>query len=205
MVLAMKHRIVDLVRVFAASALITLAACTGKPAPFNAIDITGIPGYGTDIRLTDHNGKSRSLTDFRGNVVALFFGFTHCPDVCPTTLADMRTVMAGLGEDAARLQVLFVSVDPRRDTPEVLSRYVPSFHPSFVGLTGSPEAVAKVAGDFKIFVREQPGKTPETYTVDHSAGMLVFDPAGRLRLFVNHGMVPEKMTSDFKRLLKEFS
>lgn len=180
-----------------------LAACTQKPAAFNAIDITGIQGYGSDIRLTDHAGKPRSLSDFRGKVIAVFFGFTHCPDVCPTTLADLRTVMSNLGPEADRLQVLFVSVDPKRDTPEVLSKYVPSFHPSFLGLTGTPESVSKVASDFKIFVRVQPGKTPETYTVDHSAGMLVFDPQGRLRLFVNHGMAPEPMSQDFKRLLKE--
>lgn len=197
------RRASGLMRIFAAAMLLGIAACTDKPAPFNAIDITGIQGYGTDIRLTDHTGKSRSLADFRGKVVAVFFGFTHCPDVCPTTLADMRTVMGQLGDDAARLQVIFVSVDPKRDTPEVLARYVPSFHPTFLGLTGSPDAVTKVAGDFKIFVREQPGKTPETYTVDHTAGMLVFDPAGRLRLFVNYGMAPEKMTPDFKRLMKE--
>jgi protein SCO1 len=193
------------VRIFALILIVGVAACTNKPAPFNAIDITGIQGYGTDIRLTDHTGKPCSLADFKGKVVAVFFGFTNCPDVCPTTLADMRTVMTQLGPDAERLQVLFVSVDPKRDTTDVLSRYVPSFHPSFLGLTGSAEAVAKVASDFKIFVREQPGKTPETYTVDHSAGMLVFDPSGRLRLFVNHGMPPEKMTPDFKRLMKDVS
>lgn len=197
-----RHALLAL-RIFAVVLLSGLAACTDKPAAFNAIDITGIQGYGTDIRLTDHHGKPRTLTEFRGKVVAVFFGFTHCPDVCPTTLADMRTVMGQLGDDAGRLQVLFVSVDPKRDTPEVLSRYVPSFHPTFLGLTGTADAVAKTASDFKIFVREQPGKTPETYTVDHTAGMLVFDPKGQLRLFVNYGMPPEKMTPDFKRLMKE--
>lgn len=190
-------------RIFAAVLLSAVAACTDKPATFNAIDITGVQGYGTEFRLTDHHGNSRTLSEFRGKVVAIFFGFTHCPDVCPTTLADMRTVMGQLGDDAKRLQVLFVSVDPKRDTPEVLSRYVPSFHPSFLGLTGTADAVAKVASEFKIFVREQPGKSPGTYTVDHTAGMLVFDPDGRLRLFVNYGMPPEKMTPDFKRLMKE--
>lgn len=196
---------IGLLRIFAAALLLALVACTEKPAPFNAIDITGIQGYGTDIRLTDHTGKPRSLTEFRGKVVAVFFGFTHCPDVCPTTLADMRTVMGQLGDDAARLQVLFVSVDPKRDTPEVLSLYVPSFHPTFIGLTGSQEAVAKVASDFKIFAQEQPGKTPDSYTVAHTANMLVFDPKGRLRLFIEYGAAPEKMTPDFKRLMKENS
>ncbi len=191
-------------RIFASVLLVlVLVACPQKPAAFNAIDITGIQGYGTDIRLTDHTGKPRSMADFRGKVVAVFFGFTHCPDVCPTTLADLRTVMTQLGPEADKLQVLFVSVDPKRDTPTLLSKYVPSFHPSFLGLTGTPESIAKVTGDFKIFVREQPGKTPETYTVDHSAGMLVFDMQNRLRLFVNYGMAPEPLTQDFKRLMKE--
>lgn len=191
-------------RIFAAVWLaVLLAACAPKVEPFKAIDITGVPGYGSDFRLTDPAGKERSLSEFRGKVVAVFFGFTHCPDVCPTTLADMREVMTKLGTDADKLQVLFISVDPRRDTPEVLGRYVPSFHPRFLGLTGSPEAIIKVTRDFKIFVREQPGKTPESYTVDHTAGTLVFDGQGRLRLFMNYGATPQDMTADFKRLMKE--
>lgn len=194
----------SVLRIFAVGLVLLLAACQQeKPEPFKAIDITGIKGYGTDILLDDHNGKPRSLKDFNGKVVAVFFGFTHCPDVCPTTMADLRSAMSKLGRDAERLQVLFISVDPKRDTPQLLSQYVPAFHPSFIGLTGKPEAVAKVASDFKIFVREQPGKTPESYTVDHTAGLLVFDGKGRLRLFMNYGMPPEDMARDFQRLMKE--
>lgn len=199
----MKFNSFGALRIFATAVVLGLAACTDKPAPFNGIDITGAKGYGTDIRLVDHTGKLRSMLEFRGKVVAVFFGFTHCPDVCPATLADMRTVMGQLGDDASRLQVLFVSVDPKRDTPEVLSRYVPAFHPSFIGLTGSPDSVIKTAADFKIFVREQPGKTPETYTVAHSTETLVFDANGRLRLLFAYGTPPEKMTPDLKRLMKE--
>lgn len=191
-------------RIFAAAVLaLLLQACAPKAEPFKAIDITGVQGYGTDFQLNDPAGKVRSLSEFRGKVVAVFFGFTHCPDVCPTTLADMREVMTKLGPEADKLQVLFISVDPKRDTPDVLGRYVPAFHPKFLGLTGSPEAVTKVTRDFKIFVREQPGKTPDTYTVDHTAGTLVFDGQGRLRLFMNYGATPQDMTADFKRLMKE--
>lgn len=193
-----------LARYLAAAALAgLLAGCSGKPEAFKSIDITGVQGYGTDFRLTDPAGKERTLSEFRGKVVAIFFGYTHCPDVCPTTLADLREVMTRLGTDGDKLQVVFISVDPKRDTPDVLGRYVPSFHPRFLGLTGSPEAVASAARDFKIFVREQPGKSPESYTVDHTAGTLVFDGQGRLRLFMNYGATPEDMASDFKRLMKE--
>lgn len=192
-----------LLRIFAVL-LVLMASCDKlAPAQFSAIDITGIQGYGSDLQLTDHNGQRRSLVDFRGKVVALFFGFTHCPDVCPTTLSDLREVMGKLGGEASRVQVLFVTVDPKRDTQELLAKYVPAFHPSFLGLRGDAAATERVTRDFKIFTREQPGKTPESYSVDHTAGMLVFDPKGRLRLFVNYGLAPELMAKDFKLLLRE--
>ena len=178
-----------------------LGACDTKPAAFNAIDITGVVGYANDFKLTDHTGKPRTLLDFRGKAVAIFFGFTHCPDVCPTTLAEMKTAMSLLGKDSERLQVLFITVDPKRDTPALLAQYVPSFHPSFLGLYGDEAATAKVAKDFKIVARISPGKTTDSYTVDHSAGMLVFDPQGRLRLFVNYGLPGEKIAADIKKLL----
>ncbi len=182
-------------------ACVALGGCDTKPAAFNAIDITGVAGYANDFKLTDHNGKPRTLLDFRGKAVAIFFGFTHCPDVCPTTLAEMKTAMSLLGNDSERLQVLFITVDPKRDTPELLKQYVPSFHPSFLGLYGDEAATAKVAKDFKIVARISPGKTTDSYTVDHSAGMLVFDPQGRLRLFVNYGLPGEKIAADIKKLL----
>ena len=179
---------------------LAFGGCENKPV-FNALDITGIQGYGNDFRLTDHTGKQRSMADFRGKVVVMFFGYTHCPDVCPTTLSEMRRVMQILGNDAQRVQVLFITVDPLRDTPELLSKYVPSFNPSFLGLYGDSVATEKVAKDFKIFYRFAAGKTAESYTVDHSAASLVFDPQGRLRLFVNYGLAADKIAPDVKKLL----
>ena len=178
-----------------------LVACENKPV-FNALDVTGIQGYGNDFRLTDHTGKPRTLADFRGKVVVMFFGYTNCPDVCPTTLSDLRQVMQKLGTDADRLQVLFVTVDPKRDTQELLAKYVPAFNPAFLGLYGDGAATDKVAKDFKIFYQIQEGKTPESYTVAHTAASLVFDPQGRLRLFINYGMEVDKLTADIQQLMK---
>ncbi|MEO8101429.1 MAG: SCO family protein [Betaproteobacteria bacterium] len=178
-----------------------LVACESKPV-FNALDITGIQGYGSDFRLTDHTGKPRTLADFRGKVVIMFFGYTQCPDVCPTTLSDMRQVAQKLGVDAARFQVLFVTVDPRRDTQDLLAKYVPAFNPGFIGLYGDDAAIDKVAKDFKIVHQIQEGKSPESYTVAHTAASLVFDPQGTLRLFIAYGMEVDKITADIKLLLK---
>jgi len=178
-----------------------MVACENKPV-FNALDVTGIQGYGNDFRLIDHTGKPRTLADFRGKVVVMFFGYTHCPDVCPTTLSDLRQVMEKLGKDAARMQVLFVTVDPKRDTQELLSRYVPAFNPAFLGLFGDEAATDKVARDFKIVHQIQEGKTPESYTVAHTAASLVFDPQGQLRLFISYGMDVDKLTADIRLLLR---
>jgi protein SCO1/2 len=172
---------------------------SAKPV-FNGVDVTGAE-LGPDFRLTDHDGKARTLADFRGKVVALFFGYTHCPDVCPTTLADLAGALRLLGADAARVQVLFVTVDPKRDTPELLRNYVPAFNPTFLGLYGDAAATAKVTKDFRIYAAERPGSTPETYTVDHSAQTLVFDPQGRVRLVFSYGMAADKMAADLKVLL----
>jgi protein SCO1 len=187
-------------RAFLLAAVATaLAACDRKPA-FNAVDITGAE-LGGDFSLTDHNGRKVSLADFRGKAVAIFFGFTQCPDVCPTTLSDMARAMKLLGPDAARVQVLFVTVDPERDTPELLKAYVPQFNPGFLGLYGDAEATAKVAKDFKIYVQKRPTGAPGQYTIDHSAQTLVFDANGKVRLFLNYGMEPEKIAADLKVLL----
>ncbi len=186
---------------FAIAVVVLIVACEKKPV-FSALDITGIQGYGSDFRLTDHHGKPRSLADFRGKVVVMFFGYTQCPDVCPTTLSDMRLVMEKLGKDSERLQVLFVTVDPKRDTQELLSKYVPAFNPAFLGLYGDEAATDKVARDFKIVHQKQEGKTPESYTVAHTAASLVFDPQGQLRLFVSYGMDVEKLTADIRQLMK---
>ncbi|MGH8637828.1 MAG: SCO family protein [Burkholderiales bacterium] len=175
-----------------------LAGCA--PETFRATDITGA-GFARTLELTGHDGKPRSLADFRGRVVVVFFGFTHCPDVCPGTLAKLAEVSRRLGDDADRMQVLFVTVDPERDTAEVLSRYVPAFNPHFVGLTGDAAAIARTAKEFKVVYQKQPGKTPDTYTVDHSSGTFVFDPEGRVRLFVRHDQPVEDLVHDIRLLL----
>jgi protein SCO1 len=180
-------------------AVAVLAGCGGSGAAFKNTDITGAD-YGKDFSLTDHNGKTRTLADFRGKVVVVFFGYTRCPDVCPTTLADLKAAKEQLGADGKRLQVLFVTVDPERDTRQLLASYVPAFDPSFLGLYGDAAAIARVAKEFKVFYQKAPGRTPDSYTVDHSSGSYVFDPQGRLRLLVRQGNVPN-LVSDLKTLL----
>lgn len=184
--------------------LVMLAAggCSEAPqAPrFKLTDVTGA-SFGKELALTDHNGRRRTLADFKGKVVTVFFGFTHCPDVCPTTLVEMASVMKELGPEAQRLQVLFVTVDPERDTAEVLGRYVPAFHPSFLGLTGSAEEVARTAKEFKIFFQKQP-LLSGGYTMDHSAGTYILDGEGRLRLFAQYGVGAPTLLHDIRLLLK---
>ena len=185
----------------AAAALLVLAGCGRPVAPvFKLTDVTGA-SFGKSLELTDHNGQPRTLADFKGKVVTLFFGFTHCPDVCPTTMVEMANVMKELGPDAARVQVLFVTVDPERDTAEVLRRYVPAFHPSFLGLRGSAEETAKVAKEFKIHFQKQK-LASGGYTVDHSAGTYILDGEGRLRLFAQYGTAAPALLHDIRQLLK---
>ena len=179
---------------------LALAGCDRGGPQFRASDVTG-SSFGRDFALTDHNGKARTLADFRGKVVVLFFGYTQCPDVCPTTLATLAEAKRRLVADAAKVQVLFVTVDPERDKPELLSHYVTAFDPSFLGLSGDADATARVAKEFKIIYQKQPGSTPETYTMDHSAGTFVFDPEGRLRLYVGHGQDAEFFAHDLRLLL----
>jgi protein SCO1/2 len=167
---------------------------------FQNTDVTGL-GYAREFALTDHNGKPRTLADFKGKAVIVFFGFTHCPDVCPTTLAEMANVVQQLGPQGDKVQVLFITVDPERDTPALLAKYVPAFHPSFIGLTGDKAAIEKVAKEFRVFYQKVPGKEPGSYTVDHTAGSYVFDPQGRIRLFIRHGQGTEPIVHDLKLLL----
>ena len=162
---------------------LVVAACDSARPQFKHTDVTGAD-YARDFALTDHNGRQVTLADYRGRVVTVFFGFTQCPDVCPTALAEMRAVVEKLGPEGPKLQVLFITVDPQRDTEALLAQYVPAFNPTFVGLYGDAETTAKVAKDFKVFYQKVPGKTAGSYTVDHSAGTYVFDPQGKLRLFV---------------------
>ncbi|NTV10683.1 MAG: SCO family protein [Zoogloea sp.] len=178
-----------------------LSACSGKPATsFHNTDLTGA-GYASDFHLLDSAGKPRSLADFRGKVVTVFFGYTQCPDVCPTSLSNMAETMRQLGPDADRVQVLFITVDPERDTPELLSHYVPAFDPRFLGLYGDAATTAAVAKEFRVFYQKQPGSTPSTYTIDHSAGTYIYDPKGRLRLYAKHGEAPDNMAADIRLLL----
>jgi protein SCO1/2 len=167
---------------------------------FKNTDVTGLD-YAKDFALTDHHGKMRTLADFKGKVVVVFFGYTHCPDVCPTTMAEMANVMQQLGPDANKVQVLFVTVDPERDTPELLAKYVPAFDPRFLGLVGDKESTDKIAKEFKAFYQKVPGKEPGSYTMDHISGSYVFDPQGRIRLFVRHGQGPEPIMHDLRLLL----
>ena len=167
---------------------------------FKNTDVTGLD-YAKDFALTDHNGKPRSLADFKGKAVVVFFGYTHCPDVCPTTMSEMAAVMQQLGPQADRVQVLFITVDPERDTQELLSKYVPAFDPRFLGLTGDKAATEKVAKDFKVFYQKVAGKEAGNYSMDHTAGSFVFDPQGRIRLFVRHGQGAEPIAHDLKILL----
>jgi protein SCO1/2 len=189
------------VRAFLSTLLVAaaLSGCSGSGASFRNTDITGAD-YGKDFALTDHTGKKRTLEDFRGKIVVVFFGYTRCPDVCPTTLADLRLAREQLGEDGKRVQVLFITVDPERDTQQLLANYVPAFDPSFLGLYGDAAATARVAKEFKVFYQKAPGKTPDSYTVDHTSGSYVFDPQGRLRLLVRQGSVPN-LVADLKTLL----
>ena len=173
---------------------------TKTPAFVNT-DITGLD-YAKGFSLTDHTGKPRTLQDFRGKLTVLFFGYTQCPDVCPTTMAKMATVMKELGPASKDVQVLFVTLDPERDTQELLNAYVPAFHPSFIGLRGDKEATERTAREFKVFYAKTPsGDDPKNYTVDHMAGSYVFDQNGQLRLFLRHGQGPEPIAHDLKALM----
>jgi protein SCO1/2 len=176
-----------------------LLGCDRGPS-FRSTDITGAD-FGKDLQLVDHNGQPRSLGDFRGKVIVVFFGFTHCPDVCPTTLAELARALEKLGADGDRVQVLMVTVDPERDTPQILKQYVTALDPRFLGLTGDADAIARTAREFKVFYQKSPGATPEAYSVDHSSGSYVFDPQGRLRLLVSYGQGADVFAHDIAQLL----
>lgn len=184
-----------------------LPGCDRSPSgasrpSFKSIDITGAE-YARELELSDGDGRTRRLAEFKGRVTVVFFGYTQCPDVCPTTLADLARARQLLGADGARVQGIFVTVDPERDTAEVIKAYVGSFAPDFVGLRGTAEQTQAAAKQFKVFYSKVPGKTPTSYTIDHTAGSYVFDAAGRIRLFTRHGMGPEALAADLKLLLAE--
>lgn len=185
-----------------AGATVLFSACSEKKVEFRGIDVTGAE-YARDLPLTDHNGQQRSLKDFAGKVVVVFFGFTQCPDVCPTSMQELAEVKRSLGADGDRLQGIFVTVDPERDTAEVLKAYMGNFDPSFLALRGSPEQLAAVAKDFKIYYKKVEGKTDTSYTMDHSAGSYVYDTAGRLRVYHRYGSGAAALAADVATLLKE--
>jgi len=187
---------------FLAILCVVLTACSPKPE-FKNIDITGSTAFGKDFSLLDPDGRVRTLADFKGKVVVMFFGYTQCPDVCPTTLTEMQQVMTLLGPQSDKVQVLFVTVDPERDTAEILKQYVPAFDPRFLGLRPADEAaLERVTKDFKIYYKKVPGTKPGSYTMDHTAGSYAFDPEGRLRLYIKHAQGPETLAHDLKELLK---
>jgi protein SCO1/2 len=196
------------IRFIAASAVSTLAlgffplisGCTEAKPQFKGVDITGAD-YAKDFSLTDHNGKLRSLADFKGKVVVVFFGYTQCPDVCPTSMAELASVKKLLGKDGEKLQGIFITVDPDRDEAPILKAYMENFDPGFLALRPTPEQLAAVAKDFKIYYKKVDGKTPTSYTMDHSAGSYVFDPQGRIRLYERYGSGAPALADDVRILL----
>ena len=187
----------------AAAALLAgnLTACGEQKPVFSSIDITGAD-YGKAVALADHNGQVRHLSDFAGKVVVVFFGYTQCPDVCPTTLAELAEVKKLLGKDGDRVQGLFVTVDPERDTPELLKAYMANFDASFLALRPTPEELAAVAKEFKIYYKKVPGASATSYTMDHSAGSYVYDSKGQLRLFTRYGSGASVLAADIAQLLR---
>jgi len=189
----------------AAAALGTLAGCSKAPPPgpaFQAVDVSGAD-YAKGFSLPDAQGRVRTLTEFKGKVVAIFFGFTQCPDVCPTTLAEMAEVKRALGPDGDRLQTIFITVDPARDTPEILSAYMANFDPGFIALRPSPEQLTAVAKDFKVYFKRVDGSAPGSYSMDHSAATYLYDPQGRLRLYARYGGGAKPLLADIRQLLAE--
>jgi protein SCO1/2 len=200
-------------RLWGAVVLLALAAgcgdkgvAGGSTAPpkasFRSIDITGAD-YARTLELPDTEGKPRTLGEFKGKVVVVFFGYTQCPDVCPTTMAELSQVRQAHGSDAARMQGIFVTVDPERDTGPVLKAYIDTFNAGFIGLRGNAEQTQAAAREFKVFYAKVPGKTESTYTIDHTAGAYVFDAQGRIRLFSRHTAGPKALEEDIRALLRE--
>ena len=179
-----------------------LAACSQAKPQFKAIDLTGAD-YAKDFQLTDHNGQVRSLKDFQGKLVVVFFGYTQCPDVCPTTMAELAEAKKLLGADGDKVQGLFVTIDPQRDTPAVLKAYMANFDPTFLALRGTPEQLAATAKEFKVYYKKVDGKTATSYTMDHSAASFVYDTHGRLRLYTRYGNGAQALASDLRLLLQQ--
>ncbi len=180
----------------------SISACSDQKPAFASIDITGAD-YAKGFALTDHTGQPKSLKDFTGKVVVLFFGYAQCPDVCPTTMAELAEIKKLLGADGNRLQGVFVTVDPARDTPEVLKAYMGNFDPSFVALIPTPEQLVAMAKDYKTYYKKVEGRTDSSYTMDHSAGSYVYDTKGVLRLYTRYGSGVKPLADDIRILLKQ--
>jgi protein SCO1/2 len=188
-------------RLFIALSCTLLTACSRAPVAFRNTDLTGAT-FGRGFELEDHHGQRRSLADFRGKVVVIFFGYTSCPDICPTTLARLAEVMKALGPAAGAVQVLFVTLDPERDSAERLKEFVPWFHPSFLGLRGDQAQIKVVTNEFRVFSARKEVGSELGYVLDHSSGAYVFDPVGRLRLYVKDTANVNDIVADI-RLLQE--
>ena len=188
--------------VFVSIFMLFLAACAPDKPQFKSIDLTGAD-YAKDFSLPDQNGKTRSIKDFAGKVVVVFFGFTQCPDVCPTSMADLAGIKKSLGADGDKLQGVFISVDPERDTPEILKAYMGNFDPTFLALRPNAEQLPIIAKDFKIYYKKVEGRTATSYSMDHSAGNYIYDTQGRLRLYNRYGSGAEGLLSDIRLLLKD--
>ena len=173
-----------------------------KAPAFHNTDVTGVD-YAKGFTLTDHNGQTRSLTDFKGQVVVVFFGFTQCPDVCPTSLGELAEARRLLGPQGDKLQGLFISVDPERDTPEIMKAYMANFDPSFLALLPTPAELHALAKSFKVYYKQVQGATPTSYTMDHSAGSYVYDTQGRLRVYHRYGSGAQALAADVRLLLAE--
>jgi len=188
----------------AAACALALAGCqrAAPPHHFNAIDLTGA-SYAHGFNLPDFDGKPRTLADFKGKVTVVFFGYTQCPDACPTTMAELAGIDKTLGADASRVQVVFITVDPSRDSAQLLKNYVTNFRPDFLALRGDEAQTQAVVKEFKVLVEKVPGKTADSYTIDHTAGTYIFDTQGRIRLFASQSLDPALLTDDLKTLLAQ--
>ena len=184
------------------SAAAVFSACSPSKASFTGIDLTGAD-YAKGFELPDHNGQVRKLSDFTGKVVVVFFGYTQCPDVCPTSLTELAETKRLLGAQGDRLQGIFISVDPERDTPELMKAYMGSFDPTFLALLAAPDALKRLASEYKVYYKKVDGQTPTSYTMDHSAGSYVYDPQGRLRLYHRYGSGAPALAGDIQKLLAE--
>ena len=199
-----KRNALKIIAVYASSTWATgiISACSESKPAFSSVDVTGAD-YAKDFALTDHNGQPKNIKDFAGKVVVLFFGYTQCPDVCPTSMAELAEIKKLLGADGGKLQGLFITIDPARDKPEVLKAYMANFDPTFLALIPTPEQLAAVAKDFKVYYKKVDGKTPTSYTMDHSAGSYVYDTKGQLRLYTRYGSGAKPLAQDIQILLKQ--